>query len=168
MIGDAELELPPTAEALATRLLELRNERRRRQKEGKPTKKNLGPPERKAVLEKTGGRCHICGGVISSAWQADHVLARAGGGHGRTSNLLPAHALCNNYRWNYLPEEFQWVLKIGVWVRLKMEQPKSQLGRKILRTFFKQEVKRESRRRRKLPRDAVSNVPLQPTGSAGG
>jgi hypothetical protein len=21
----------------------------------------------------------------------------------------------NNYRWNYSPEEFQWVLKIGVW-----------------------------------------------------
>ena len=147
MVGDADLTLPSNAAALASRLLKLRNARRRLQKEQTPPGKGLSAAERTAVLEKTAGRCHICGGVIRGAWQADHVFARASGGHGRASNFLPAHALCNNYKSNYLPEELQWVLKIGVWARLKMEQGKGCLGREMLPMFFEQEIRREARRR---------------------
>ena len=44
-------------------------------------------------------------GFIERQCQADHVLAHsAGGGNRLEDNYLPAHALCNNYRWDYLSE----------------------------------------------------------------
>jgi hypothetical protein len=79
-------------------------------------------------------------------WQADHVLAHAGGGPHSIETFLPAHALCNNYRWDYDPEEFQWVLKIGVWARRQMES-ESAFGRTMLERFFDYELQRQSRRR---------------------
>lgn len=33
-------------------------------------------------------------------------------------NFLPAHSTCNNYRWDYLAEEFELILKLGVWATL--------------------------------------------------
>jgi hypothetical protein len=59
---------------------------------------------------------------------------------------LAAHALCNKYRWDYDPEEFQWVLKIGVWARLQMEKG-GQLGDLMLSGFAGHEKRRKSRRR---------------------
>jgi hypothetical protein len=50
-----------------------------------------------------------------------------GGAHS-VDNFLPAHALCNNYRWDYSAEEFQYILKLGVWIRTQIEQ-ETQLGR---------------------------------------
>ena len=102
------------------------------------------------VLAKTGRRCHICGGDVSARWQADHVLAHSGGGAHSAANYLPAHTLCNKYRWDYDPEEFQWVLKIGVWARKLMEDG-SQLGSEMLRCFFNYEVHRQRRRRTVRP-----------------
>jgi hypothetical protein len=40
---------------------------------------------------------------------------------------LPAHSTCNNYRWDYLPEEFQYILKLGVWASTQMIAPESPL-----------------------------------------
>jgi 5-methylcytosine-specific restriction endonuclease McrA len=77
--------------------------------------------QRMVVLSKTAGRCHICGGSIRGPWQADHILARSGGGKSTVDNYLPAHAMCNNYRWNYLPKEFQEILRMGVWLRTQVE-----------------------------------------------
>ena len=71
-------------------------------------------------LATTGKRCHICGGKITKRWQADHVLAFSSREQNSAENYpLPAHALCNNgYRLGLLlAEEFQWILKIGVWAR---------------------------------------------------
>ena len=82
-----------------------------------------------------------------SAWQADHVLAHSGGGDHSVENYLAAHSLCNNYRWDYDAEEFQWVLKIGVWARREMER-ESQLGDAMLAKFQRYEQSRISRRRR--------------------
>src|ERR1700712_4814790 len=78
--------------------------------------------ERQQVQAKTASRCHICGGRIEDRWQADHVLAHSGGGGSEVDNYLAAHTLCNNYRWDYLPEEFQAILKIGVWARTQIER----------------------------------------------
>jgi hypothetical protein len=37
---------------------------------------SLTAAERRHVLAKTSGRCHICGGKVEAdAWQADHVMA---------------------------------------------------------------------------------------------
>ena len=44
-------------------------------------------------------------------------------------NQLPAHALSNNYRWDYSADEFQAILKLGVWMRTEIEH-KSTLGLK--------------------------------------
>jgi Domain of unknown function (DUF4440) len=112
------------------------------------------PRGRATVLAKTAGRCHICGGEVFERWQADHVLAHAGGGQHAVDNYLPAHALCNGYRWAYSPEEFQWVLKIGVWARLQMERH-SAFDEAMLRGFFDYDRRREARR-----------VPVQPPPSS--
>ena len=81
-------------------------------------------------------------------WEADHVLPHGSGGAHAADNYLAAHSLCNNYRWSYTPEEFQWVLKIGVWARLQMEHD-TVFGAELTRRFFDYEVKREKRRKTK-------------------
>jgi hypothetical protein len=80
-----------------------------------PSRQALTHGNRAIVLAKTAGRCHLCGGHVAERWTADHVLAHSGGGRHAVDNYLPAHALCIGYRWSYLPEEFQWALKISVW-----------------------------------------------------
>lgn len=98
------------------------------------------------VLQKTDGCCHICGGKIEGKWAADHVIARsAGGGHG-VDNYLPAHGTCNNYRWDYLPEEFGLILKLGVWARTQIEKG-TPVGRDIEQRFTKYEAMRLRRRK---------------------
>ena len=98
------------------------------------------------MLAKTAGRCHLCGGEVAEHWTADHVLAHAGGGHHAVDNYLPAHGRCNGYKWAYSPEEFQWVLKIGVWARRQMEFD-SDLGNAMVSRFFRYDVQRQGRRR---------------------
>ncbi|HXG55623.1 MAG TPA: HNH endonuclease signature motif containing protein [Vicinamibacterales bacterium] len=133
---------------LRRQLADLRAERRARQREQKEhgaKRRTLRPRERHVVLAKTAGRCHICGGSVEgTVWQADHVLAHNAGGARDLDNYLPAHALCNNYRWDYTPEEFQWVLKIGVWARLLMERDNG-LGAAMLTRFAAYEKGRKAR-----------------------
>jgi hypothetical protein len=90
------------------------------------------------VLKSTGKRCHICGGLIAKKWQADHVLAFSADGKNSPENYLPAHRLCNRYRWDYGSEEFQWILKIGIWARtlMKNSSPGKELGRRMAERFF--------------------------------
>jgi hypothetical protein len=66
------------------------------------------------------------------------VLAYGGGGPHAPDNYLPAHRLCNNYRWDYLPEELQWILKMGVWARTLMQESSSKngLGRQMAESFL--------------------------------
>jgi 5-methylcytosine-specific restriction endonuclease McrA len=106
----------------------------------------LKRPERTLVLSKTGGRCHVCGGAITSSdWQADHILAYDAGGTQTLENYLPAHSICNNYRWHYDAEEFQWILKLGVWLRTQIEKG-SHLGREAGQKFCEHERRRFARR----------------------
>jgi len=72
------------------------------------------------------------GGNIEAmaSWHADHVLSHSDGGAHSIDNYLAAHSLCNNYRWDYSAEEFQWLLKIGVWARRQMERG-SALGEEL-------------------------------------
>ena len=152
-----EPAIPKSPTRLRDRLVGLREARRSRQsiRRSVPRRRQaLGVAARQAVLRKTDGRCHICGGTVVSRWQADHVLAHAGGGRHSAENYLAAHALCNNYRWDYDPEEFQWVLKIGVWARLRMEKG-GQLGDLMLSAFAGHEKRRKSRRRSLSRRPAV-------------
>lgn len=139
-----------TPAQLKALLRQLRATRRARQVARDKTlgrRKALTPKGRQHVFAKTAGRCHICGGsVAGESWEADHVFAHSAGGAHAADNYLPAHSLCNNYRWDYSAEEFQWVLKIGVWARGHMEKD-SALGEELLQRFWKYEQKREGRRK---------------------
>jgi hypothetical protein len=75
-------------------------------------------------------------------------LAYSGGGLDSPENFLLAHRLCNKYRWDYLSEEFQWILKMGVWSRtlIQNSSPGDGLGRKMAERFFKYEQHNEQRR----------------------
>lgn len=147
-----ELIFPASAEQLKKHLTALRNARRDRQAEGRKvprSRKSLTPAQRIEVLAKTSTRCHICGGMITTPlWQADHVLSHSDGGAHSIGNYLAAHSLCNKYRWDYSPEEFQWILKIGVWARRQMES-ESAVGTELANRFYKYEVRNQKRRKEK-------------------
>ncbi len=90
--------------------------------------------------------CSKCGGEIDGKWQADHVMAHSGGGQHSIDNYLPAHRLCNNYRWDYTAEEFQYILKIGVWTRTQIEHG-TKFGRDVAARFLAHESARRKRRK---------------------
>jgi hypothetical protein len=106
----------------------------------------LTTAQKRDVLNKTGGKCHICGGDVWGSWHADHVLAHSTCGPNSAENYLPSHATCNNYRWDYLPEEFQLILRLGVWVRTQVEAGTS-VGRAVEEAFSRHESRRLSRRK---------------------
>ena len=139
--------LPRSAIELRRRLRELREARRARHRSRPPGRRrpHLSSEHRALVFRKSGGRCHVCGGRVGPQWKADHVLAHSSGGVHSPENYLPAHALCNGYRWDYDPEEFQWLLKIGVWARRQMERG-TETGSAMLTVFFRHEVQRHGRR----------------------
>ena len=112
-------------------------------------RQSLTHQERHAILMKTARRCHICGGEIGvdESWDADHVFAHAQGGAHAVDNYLPAHSICNNYRWFYGAEEFQWILKLGVWSRTQIEKENG-LGLQLGQKFVQHEARRDSRRKR--------------------
>src|SRR3984957_1539505 len=112
-------------------------------------RESLSPRERDVVLAKTGGQCHLCGGQIEdNKWKADHVFSHALGGEHSPDNHLPAHSLCNGYRWFYKPEEFQWILKLGVWLRTQIET-ETKVGRDAAKAFRKYDCVRASRRKKR-------------------
>jgi 5-methylcytosine-specific restriction endonuclease McrA len=135
---------------LRQRIVELRAQRRMRKLANRGatrSRASLTRAQRAEVLAKTSGHCHICGGEIGSdRWQADHVLAYSGGGPHRLDNYLPAHAVCNNYRWDYLPEESQLVMKLGVFVKTQIERS-TLLGRAVGLAFTAYERKRLRRQK---------------------
>ena len=112
-----------------------------------PRRKGLSKSERVEILQKTDARCHICGGEVDPKdWNADHILAHSAGGEHSTDNYLPAHGTCNNYRWDYLPEEFQIILKLGVWARTQVEKG-TPVGREIETRFSAYDANRVRRQR---------------------
>jgi len=55
---------------------------------------------------------------------------------------LPACATCNNYRWHYLPEEIQWVMKLGVYAKTQIEK-ETMVGIALAESFMKQEQRKK-------------------------
>jgi len=143
---------PVTPSDLVSELVRLHEMRETRKAAGKANggiaRQSLKPAERARVLAKTDSRCHICGGPIepgTRGWHADHVLAHSAGGTHNVDNYLPACATCNNYRWDYGHEEFQWILKLGVWLRTQVER-RTKLGSHAAELFMAYEAKRVTRR----------------------
>jgi 5-methylcytosine-specific restriction endonuclease McrA len=143
--------VPETIESFSKYLQELRSKREKRKKLRKASlgnRRRLKSKERDEILSKTGKRCHICGGIIENKWEADHVLSYSGGGENIVENFLPAHSMCNNYRWNYISAEFHEILRMGVWLRTQIER-KTTIGKKAGNEFIKHEKQRIARRKKK-------------------
>ena len=139
------------ARLLRQELLRLRALREQKKSANRrPRRNRLTVAERDAILAKTDARCHICGGGITGRWDTDHVFAHSAGGRHTVDNYLPAHSTCNNYRWDYLPEEFELILKLGVWARTQIETDTAD-GRRIGERFAKHEVGRITRRKDVAP-----------------
>lgn len=136
-----------SAKEFTARLRLLRGMRRSKklQFRGEMVRKRLSRTERQRIFMKTSGRCHVCGGTIEGAWEADHVFSHALGGQHEAENYLPAHPICNNYRWFYGTEEFQWILKLGVWLRTQIES-ETALGRIAANAFCSYDRSRAGRR----------------------
>jgi HNH endonuclease len=155
-----EPTVPASSQLLGERLRRLKEERNERQAQRRaaPVRRQaLSKAQRAEILAKTDSRCHICGGGVVQKWQADHVLAHSGGGAHSVDNYLAAHALCNNYRWDYSAEEFQWILKIGVWARSRMEG-RSTFGQELLKRFYEYERRRAGRRVRATPTQSANDA----------
>jgi hypothetical protein len=117
---------------------------------GRPPAPALTLQQRLQVLAKTEGRCHVCGVDLNvEDFEADHVQPHSTGGVGDISNFLAACHHCNNYRWDYLPEELQWILKLGIWMKTQIEF-ETAIGVSTANQFAEHEIQRE--RRRKNPR----------------
>jgi hypothetical protein len=72
------------------------------------------------------------------------------GGEHRAVNYLAAHSVCNNCRWFYGPEEFQWILELGVFMRTQVEKP-TRIGQVAVKEFLKHEHKRDKRHVKSYP-----------------
>ncbi len=117
-------------------------------------RKRLNAAARQMILDKTAGHCHLCGGHIDDdAWEAAHVLPHAGGGQTHERNLLAAHPVCNRMRWFYGPEEFQWILRLGVWLRTQLEEQEDPAATQVVQRFLE-----HRQRNRHPPRDKVARA----------
>jgi len=136
-----------SAKDFSKRLRSLRQERsdQKQALRVQVARKPLSGSERDVIFKKTAGRCHICGGLIEGAWEADHVFSHSLGGGHEVDNYLPAHPICNNYRWFYGTEEFQWILKLGVWLRTQIEK-ETVVGRLAAKAFCAYDRARAGRR----------------------
>jgi hypothetical protein len=138
---------PRSVEAMAALFRELKARRYGRTVAGARDRRALTPAQREAVLAKTDGACHGCGGIIGGDWHADHVSAHSTGGRGHGANLLAAHAVCNGYKKRFLPEEMIYVLKLGIWAKTEIER-QSSTGRAIGAAFITHEASRRRRTRK--------------------
>lgn len=103
-------------------LLQQLHAQRKANKKPNPRTTRLTPLQRAKILEKTDGCCHICGCKLEADnFQADHVQNHVGGGASKLDNFLASCNTCNNYRWHYIPEEIQWILKLGVFAKTQIE-----------------------------------------------
>jgi 5-methylcytosine-specific restriction endonuclease McrA len=72
-------------------------------------KKTNGPYDRidpMKVLERDGGRCGICGGIVDpSRFDLDHIIPLSRGGTHQLSNVQVAHPACNKKKRDKMPPE---------------------------------------------------------------
>ena len=142
-----ELPFVTTPELFTAELVKLRN-LREQVKTKQPRTRRLSNKERILIHAKTDGQCHVCSRKLNAdEYEADHVKPHSSGGGNVVENFLPACRTCNNYRWNYLSDEFQWILKLGVWLKTEIEK-ETAIGKLASNAFIKYEIRRETRRRK--------------------
>ncbi len=127
------------------KLIDALKEKRRVNKVQGRKRAALPVQQRRDILAKTDGHCHICGITLDDQWQADHVKPHSVGGAHKENNYLPSCPVCNNYRWHYSPEEIQLILKLGVWLKTKITYDPA-LGPELAGSFIKHELALRKRR----------------------
>jgi len=115
-------------------------------KSKKTSRSLLTKSDREKILTKTDKKCHICGWKIIWKREADHIFSHSKWWSNDINNYLPAHPICNNYRRDYLSEEFQLILKMGVWMRTQIEK-KTNIGKLVWKDFLKYEQSRIKRKK---------------------
>ena len=136
-----------SSEEFAAHLQKLRIDRMKTKKlhREKMIRKSPNSAMKEEILARTGGVCHICGGEIEGNWHANHVSPHSRGGEHSLTNFLPAHQTCNSSRKGFDPEEMQWILKLGVWLKTQIETG-SPADQKAVEAFCAYDKKRASRR----------------------
>lgn len=151
-MNHTEIPIPHSPDELAEHLKSLHEKRKEELKKlPRPRRRlSLTRDERDSVIAKTAERCHLCGGEVArDKFVADHVRPHAAGGEHALGNYLAAHGLCNGCRWFYSPEEFQWILRMGMWARKQMED-RTRFGDEMLARFVPHEkTARKPRKPRK-------------------
>ena len=148
-MNDRNSWVPQTAKRYSNYLSRQREKRisiTRKNRKTRLSRNRLTNNQREKILKKTNSRCHICGGKINSNWQADHILSYSKGGEHLEDNYLAAHSTCNNYRWHYSPEEFQEIMKLGIWTQTQIIN-KTKIGSDVSDKFVKHELSRIKRRK---------------------
>lgn len=112
--------------------------------------KSLPSAVRKRIWNKTGGRCHVCGGPLGPKWEADHIRPRARSGMDIESNYLPACGVCNATRWHRSSKVIRRMLKLGMYLLPEIRR-NSNLGKAAL-AYYK------TRRRKNKARATCSSV----------
>lgn len=141
--------VPESAKRFADYLSKMRQKRKSLKaaiRKERPNRRSLTKQQRENVLKKTNSRCHICGGKIEGKWHADHILSHSKGGDHSEDNYLPAHSTCNNYRWDYNPDEFQEIMKLGIWIRTQIIN-QTNVGMEVAEKFVNHETSRIKRRK---------------------
>lgn len=110
------------------------------------TRRSLTATQRKEILSKTGGRCHICGVELRGRWAADHVLHHAKGGEHARNNYLAACRFCNGLRWSRSCKQLRKILRLGTYAQLEIRHG-TKLGRELAELYTRR--RREVRGRRK-------------------
>ncbi|MDP6372915.1 MAG: HNH endonuclease [Vicinamibacterales bacterium] len=109
----------------------------------------LTASERKEVLVKTDGNCHVCGGRAGKAWQADHVIPHRLGGAHSMDNYLAICRTCNVTRRSHAPEVQRVIMRLGTYARAEINR-KTDLGEELVQLFLRRD--QGNRARRKKPK----------------
>lgn len=109
---------------------------------------SLTSADRSAVLEKTGGTCHVCGGRAGKKWQADHVIPHRQGGRSDVQNYLPIFKEYNRLRWFHSPEVIRIIMRLGIYAKLEIRH-ETELGERLVGLLRKRLRENRDRRRRR-------------------
>lgn len=107
---------------------------------------SLTAAERSAILKKTDGTCHVCGGRVGKRWQADHVVPHRLGGAAALENFLPICKECNRLRWFHSPEVIRLVMRLGVYAKLEIRH-QTEIGEMLI-VLLRKRLRGNSKRRR--------------------
>src|SRR4051812_11471648 len=103
---------------------------------------------RKAILERTAGRCYSCGlpMALEDDWWIEHVLPHSHAGTDEVLNLLPSCRLCNFVRGNLTPTEIRKMLGIGYALMPEIRK-NSELGQAVVAFLERREARLAKKRK---------------------